>query len=78
MTLYVKYNLDKSFSILDMLLVTDLSMTYLSSAINIIGRILGLDKYLIVYLYLSGIIIACLWLALFTRISLRKYFPQMT
>ena len=76
MTLYVKYNLDKSFSILDMLLVTDLSMTYLSSAINIIGRILGLDKYLIVYLYLSGIIIACLWLALFTRISLRKYFPD--
>ncbi|MCI6475246.1 MAG: MFS transporter [Mucispirillum sp.] len=74
--IYVKYNLDKSFSIIDMLLVTDWSMTYLSSIINIIGRILGLDKYLVMYLYMTGIIIACLWLALFTRISLRKYFPD--
>ena len=74
--LYVKYNLDKSFSLLDMLFVKDYSMTYLSSIINIIGRILGLDKYLVVYLYMTGIIIACLWLALFTRISLRKYFPD--
>lgn len=74
--LYVKYNLDKSYSLIDMLFLKDLSMTYLSSIINIIGRILGLDKYLVLYLYMTGIIIACLWLALFTRISLRKYFPD--
>lgn len=76
MTSYVKYNLDKSYSIIDMMFITDWSMTYLSSIINIIGRILGLDKYLVMYLYMTGIIIACLWLALFTRISLRKYFPD--
>lgn len=76
MTSYVKYNLNNSYSIIDMLFLKDYSMTYLSSIINIIGRILGLDKYLVVYLYMSGIIIACLWLALFTRISLRKYFPD--
>lgn len=75
-TNYIKINLDKSYSIIDMLFLKDYSMTYLSSIINIIGRILGLDKYLVVYLYMSGIIIACLWLALFTRISLRKYFPD--
>ena len=76
LTVYVNYNLDKSISIIDMLFVIDWSMTYLSSIINIIGRILGLDKYLVVYLHMIGIIIACLWLALFTRISLRKYFPD--
>ena len=73
---HVKHNLDKSFSLIDILFTREFTMTYLSSIINIIGRILGLDKYLVVYLYMTGIIIACLWLALFTRISLRKYFPD--
>lgn len=76
LTIYTAHNLDKSFSIIDMLMVTDYSMTYLSSIINVIGRVIGLNKYLVVYLYMSGIIIACLWLALFTRISLRKYLPD--
>ena len=73
---YVKYNLDKSYSLIDMLLIRENSMAYLSSIINIVGNILGLGKYLVVYLYMTGIMIACLWLALFTRISLRKYFPD--
>lgn len=73
---YIVYHIDKSFSIIDMLLERDVSMTYLSSLINIIGKMLALDKYLVLYLQMTGIIIACLWLALFTRISLRKYFPD--
>ena len=76
MALHVRHNLDNSFSIIDVLFIREFTMTYLPGIINIIGRILGLDKYLVIYLYMSGIIIACLWLALFTRISLRKYFPD--
>lgn len=76
MTLYASYNLNHNYSLFDMLLLKDFSMTYLPSIINIFGRILNLDEYLIVYLQMTGIIIACIWLALFTRISLRKYLPD--
>ena len=76
MNIFMNVNLQYNKSIIDMLLTTDLSMTYLPSIINIIGRILHIEENLVVYLHMSGIIIACLWIALLTRISLRKYLPD--